>query len=139
MIKEIIVRKNRTQRLGILIVFLLMVSFSIYISILFYPVYYFGLLSIIGTLPVLCIFLYYDTWQISFSTKSITVKSLFRKTQSYTYHQISDGYIADSYTLYQYVSLSFMDKRKLRFRMEDENASKAVQIIQAHRSLRRLN
>lgn len=137
--KEIIVRKNRAQRLGIICVFMLMLILSLLAIILFYPVYYFGVLSLIGTLPILYILLYYETWQISISSNKITMKCLFKRTKSYSFSQIVDGYIANSYTLHQYVCLLFYDKRRLQFRMEDENAKKALKGIQAHRSIRVLN
>lgn len=137
--KEIIVQKSRAQRLGIICVFILLLILSILEIILLYPVYYFGVLSLIGTLPVLYILLYYETWQISVSSNKITVKCLFKRTKSYSFSQIVDGYIANSYTLHQYVCLFFYDKRRLQFRMKDENANKALKRIQAHHSLRVLN
>ena len=137
--KEVVVRKKRSQRLGVFFVFLLMLTLSIFATVFLYPLYYFGLLSIIGAMPALYIFLYYEIWCISFSAKEITVKCMFQRTRSYSYSQIVDGYIANSYTMYQHVSLTFCDKRKLRFRMEDENANRALKTIQSHYSLRSLN
>lgn len=134
--KIIIVRKNRAQRCGLLVLYLTMVCLSVFLITLLFPVYYYGLLSLTGTIPILYVLIYYQTWRISFSAKHITIKQLFRKSKTYTYSQITDGYIANSYTLHQHVSLAFYDNRSFRFRIEDENANIALKIIQTHHSLR---
>lgn len=137
--KELVVRKSKAHRQGIFITFVIMVVLSVLATILFHPIYYWGLISLIGVVPVLCILLYYHTWRISLSSKCITVQHIFRRTKSYTYSQVIDGYIANSFTLYRHVCLTFYDGKRLRFRMEDENAGRAVKTILSHHSLRSLN
>lgn len=134
--KTVVVRKKATQRYGILILYLAMICFSVLFSILISPLHYYGLLLLIGTIPVLCVWIYYQMWSISFSARHITIKCFLRKSRTYAYSQITDGYISNSYTLHRYVFLKFCDKQSCRFRMEDENLEAALKIIQAHRSLR---
>lgn len=134
--KEIIVRKSSAQRHGLLIISLVFVCLSVLAIVLFYPLYHFGLISLLGSLPVLYILLYYERWRVSLCSKSITVRCLLRRTRSYTYSQLADGYIASSYTLHQHICLTFFDGRRLIIRAVDENAGKAIKMIQSHISLR---
>lgn len=83
--------------------------------------------------------LYYEIWQVSFAPNTITIKRLFFGTKTYAYVQISDAYIAYSYTVHKHICLSFTDGKKIRFRMEDENAGIAKREIQSHHSIRILN
>lgn len=115
--KRVIVRKTVGQRIGILAIYLLMLFLSLLLCILYFPLYEYGLLSLIGTLPILYIWLYYQMWSISFSERQITIKRFLRKVKTYTYSQIKDG-------------------RSFLFRLEDENAKNALKIIQTHSSLR---
>ena len=137
--KEIIVRKSRGRRLGLVVIFAVMASLCVLSIVLLYPLYHFGCLSLIGILPLLCVLLYYETWRVSINHKNITISYLGRHITSYSYYQIKDAYITNSYTLHQHICLTFFDNKKLIIRMDDENANKAVKIIQSHCSLRSLN
>lgn len=134
--KTVIVRKTVGQRIGILAIYLLMLFLSLLLCILYFPLCKYGLLSLIGTLPILYIWLYYQMWSISFSERQITIKRFLRKAKIYTYSQIKDGRISNSYTLHQNIFLRFSDGRSCLFRLEDENAKNALKIIQTHSSLR---
>lgn len=111
------------------------VPFSAFVHFVF-PLCEYGLLSLIGTLPILYIWLYYQMWSISFSERQITIKHFLRKAKIYTYSQIKDGRISNSYTLHQNIFLRFSDGRSCLFRLEYENAKNALKIIQTHSSLR---
>lgn len=134
--KTIVVRKKPAQRYGLLALFITMTCLSAFFGIATFPLYYYGLLSLIGTIPILYIWIYYQMWSISFSPKHITIKCFLRKSRIYAYSQITDGCITDSYTLHRCVILRFNDDRGCQFRMEDENAKAALKKIQAHCSLR---
>lgn len=134
--KKIVVRKNDARRIGSFLMYIILVCLSIFLIILSYPIYYWGVLALLCTIPVLCVLLYYETWQVSFSQKEITIKCIFRRTKSYTYFQISDGYIAYSRTEKYHIFLLFNDNKGLQFRLDDKNAEAALRHIQKHRSLR---
>ena len=134
--KAVIVRKKQAQRYGILAVYLAMICLSVLLGILLFPIYYYGLLALVGTLPILYVLIYYQMWSISFSENHITIKCFLRKSKTYTYFQIADGRVSNSYTLHRHVFLRFSDNRSCWFRLEDENAKTALKIIQTHYSLR---
>lgn len=133
---EIVVRKNRAQRRGILFIFVLMVCASILEVVLMYPLYQFGLLSLFASCPAAVVWLYYETWHISLSAKGISNKSVFTRAREYSYSQITDARVAYSVTMHYHICLTFSDGHSIRFQAEDENAVMAKRRIQSHCSIR---
>lgn len=137
--KMIVVRKNKSQRAGMWFLFVIMVCAVIAVCLLWSPFVQSFLLFLPIILPVFFMVLYYEIWQVSLAPNTITIKRLFFGTKTYSFVQISDAYTAYSYTVHEHICLSFTDGKKIRFRMEDENASIARREIQSHHSIRILN
>lgn len=136
----IIVKKKKAHRIGIRIITLLFaICFGI-ISFYFasYDLYY-ALLFLPWLVMILMLWLYYETWQIWFQTDGITKKVFFITGKKYSYHLIKDvvRYFANREGFYY--KLVFISGKKMRFRLEDENADKAVKRIHSHHSIRILD
>lgn len=137
--KMIVVRKSKSQRAGMWFLLVIMVCAAIAVCLLWSPFVQSFLLFLPIILPAFFMVLYDEIWQVSLAPSTITIKRLFFGTKTYSYVQISDAYTAYSYTLHEHICLSFTDGKKIRFRMEDENASIARREIQSHHSIRILN
>lgn len=137
--KAIVVRKNKAQKVCIWFLLVLVICAAVTVCLLWAPFVQSIFLFLPIILPVLFMALYYETWQVSFGLSEITVNCLFFAQKIYYYRQISDVYIAYSYTLHEHICLSFSDGKKIILRMEDENTGKAKRVIQSHHSIRILN
>lgn len=82
---------------------------------------------------------YFESWQVDVRPNSISSKVFHIKTATYSYQQIQDAYITYSFTNHHYIMLTFTDGKKIKFRLEDENARNAVRIISSHYTIRILN
>lgn len=137
--KTTVVRKNKAQRAGMWFLLVIMVCAVIAVCLLWSPFVQSFLLFLPIIFPAFFMVLYDEIWQVSFGPSTMTIKRLFFGEKTYSYGQISDAYVAYSYTLHEHICLSFTDGKKLRFRMEDENAGFARRAIQSHHSIRVLN
>lgn len=137
--KVIVVRKSKAQRAGNCFLFAIMVCAATTACLLWSPFVQTFLLFFPVILPMFFVMLYYETWQVSFFPSKITFKYLFVRAKTYSYHQITDAYVAYSYTLHEHICLTFSDGKSIRFRAEDENYGIARRRIQSHRSIRTLN
>ena len=86
----------------------------------------------------LTILVYFESWHILFGPNGIRKSVFLMNARSYSYSQIMDVFEAYSFTNHGYITLVFHDGKRIVFRLQDENADKAVKIIMAHHSIRRL-
>jgi len=136
--KAIIARKKKSQRIGLLVLFLFMVCACIAVCVLWTTDILYFLLFLPGILSFFFVWLYYETWQITLATNQISIRR-FWKTRTYTYAQIAVLYTAVSYTLHDHICITFSDGKRIILRAEDENAGKARRCLQSHHSIRNLN
>lgn len=137
--RVITVRKNRAQRIGIRIILVLMIVFEGAMFVSWDPNFWLFLLLLLPLLPVIGICMYYETWHVTLGSKRITTGGIFVLSRSYSFYQMTDAYVAHSYTLHEHICLTFCDKKCIRFRMEDEHATLARRMIQSHHSIRIAN
>lgn len=137
--KVIVVKKNKAQRTGICVLLVIMVCAAVIACMLWSPYVQTFLMFIPIILPMFFVLLYYETWQIFLGPDKITIKCMFYRARTYTYYEISDAYIAYSYTLHEHICLTFFDGKKIIIRLEDEDAGLARRRIQSHHSIRILN
>ena len=97
------------------------------------PIYVLPILIPVGI--VLPLWLYYESWQIVFGTDGITKKVFLSSGRSYYWHQLRSVQHRHSYTEGQQIIMEFTDGKTLVFRLEDQNASKALSKISTHRSI----
>lgn len=98
-----------------------------------------ALATVCIALPIVAILLplvlYFETWTIELTADSICKKVFGRIYGPYSYHQIRQVSSARSATEQRYVRITFQDGCSFQFRMDDENARKALNIIQSHHSI----
>lgn len=92
-----------------------------------------------GILIVSAVSFYYETWRVSFYSSEIVTSVFFIKTGRYKYTQISDVIKAYSLTDRTYIEVFFSNGKRIKFRLEDENAPKAIRKIQSKHSIRMVN
>lgn len=136
--KVIVVRKNKAQRAGICVLIVIMICAAAIACMLWSPFVQTFLLFFLMILPMLFVVLYYETWRVSLGPNKITIKRMFFE-KTYFYYQITDAYVAYSYTQHEHVCLTFSDGKSIRFRSDDENAGIARRRILSHHSIRILN
>ena len=132
----IIVKKNRSQRIGIYCVLVLIILALVAVFMLWLPSVETILLFFPAILPVLLILLYYETWQVALGPNTISIKCLFFRDKTYSYSQLIDVHITFSYTLHEHICITLPDGKCIRLRTEDENFSKARRKLQSHYSIR---
>lgn len=108
---------------------------ALVIIVLFAHEYLYSFILIPLMLAFGTVTLYLETWQISFSSKSIQHKIFWQIVCEYSYHRLTDAEVRYSYTNHEYVTLIFREKKNLHFRLKDENALKALKIVSSHKSV----
>ena len=130
---KFVVKKNKAERYTLRIC-LLLISLWFIVALLGQAY----LLALV-LLPIEVFFgvivLYLESWQIVISANSITKKDFLRTTGPYSYLKIEEVYLSYSFTDHDYLFISFLDKKQITFRLKDDNAVKAVKIIQSHKSI----
>ena len=131
----IIVRKQKGERvvvgvLGILIPIL----FFIYCIFLRVPTA--AILSLPLAVILFPLVIYTSTWQLRFEDKYILKQAFFRNAGKYSYAQLREVRKVYSTANNGYcIRMYFTDGKTITFRMADDGASKAVKILQRHRSI----
>lgn len=138
--EDICVKRNKKHRTAIR---LLTVCFVIITTLLILAAKQVATKQAWIYIVVLCIFMnlllfvllwYYETWTLIFTRKTIK-RILFFSTDTYLYSQIQRITLSYSYTERYNVRIIFLNEKSLRFRLEDENANKAVSRLKKHSSI----
>ena len=131
--EELVVKKQKSHR--ILIRCLAALGCTVFLFLL--CVHQDPLLSILvlmTQLPIVLLLFYFENWAIVFFGKEIQ-KRCWGHQRSYTWTEIQEVAAYRSATEGPFVSIRFRDGKKIRFRLEDENAVKAVALIMKHTSI----
>lgn len=127
------VKKNKLQRIGLCILTIGFVAFTGIPVILWkQPLEYMVLLFFPYDLMILGIFLYYETWHISFFLDKMCKKVLFFKERTYYYSMIKDVYVNDRGLFV----IKFTNGKKLFLHSDYENLEKAIKKIGLYHSIR---
>ncbi len=133
--KDIVIKKNKAQRVGIRVLAILGI-----LAAMILMVYLKQGMVLLLCLPFLLILgmllCYYETWQIGLGSDIVYKKIFFLKCGTYSYSQIKDVMKSRSYTEHEYVCISFVNGKRFQFRSEDENADKAIKQICKRHSIR---
>ena len=134
--KTVVVRKCKSHRIGIAVFSILMfVILTVIILSLHSSA---ALLLYIPPLIILVsLTLYYLTWNIRFEEKMIVKCVFFTKISRCSYsilREVVKRYYTSerNFTIRMY----FVNKKTIQFRMDDENAEKAVKVLQKHCSIK---
>lgn len=135
--RTIIVKKSTKQRMGIniLVVFLTAILGTV-VACSKQERQHVAILLFVSWLPFIILVIYINSWKVSFSDNAISKRVFCFTVVNCSYIQLKDAVISYSYTEYGYILLRFSTGRSIRFRLEDENASKAISKIRSHCSIR---
>ena len=133
--ENIIVRKKRAHRTGIRWFGLLgMVLAGILMGIAQSWLLRLLILILVG-IPLLLLYINYESWSIRFSKDKITFLH-WGKAQCCRWADIQEVTSLRSATEGATICIRFRDGTAFRFRREDENGEKAVKLILKHTSIR---
>ena len=93
-----------------------------------------NILVLMTQLPIAFMLFYFESWAIVFRGMEIQ-KRCWGHQRSYTWTEIQEVTSFRSATEGPYILIQFRDGKKFRFRLEDENAVKAVALIMKHTSI----
>ena len=131
---QIVVRKQKSHRMGIRFLFLLdCLAFCILLWVVrdYRP----GLLMFVLTqLPMMGLLVYFETWSIVFRQNEIR-KSCWGRQRGYAWTEVREAVSCRSATEGPYILIRFRDGKHFRFRLEDENGAGAVGLIMKHTSI----
>ena len=134
--KAIIVKKCKSHRIGIAVFAILMLIILTVCVLSLHSAA--ALLLYIPTLVILVpLTLYYLTWNIRFEEKVIVKRVFFLKISRFSYSELREA-VKRYYTSERNftIRMHFSNGKTLQFRMDDENAEKAVKALHKHCSIR---
>lgn len=134
--KAIVVKKCKNHRAGIAVFAILM---FVILTVIIFSLH--GAAALLLYIPPMIILmpltLYYLTWNIRFEEKVI-VKRVFLVEISRCSYSMLREVVKRYYTSERNFSITmyFLNKKTMQFRMDDENAEKAVKVLQKHCSIK---
>ena len=138
--KTVLVRKNRGRKIGVRF---FSVSLIIFLGILIVCAQnahaQFATLCTPMALSSFVLLVYFETWKVSFSSDRVTKQVFFIIISSFPYSQIKDVVASYSSTEYDHIRIVPLNGKQIVFRMDDQNAGKALSIIASHHSVQRMS
>ena len=134
--KAVVVRKCKSHRAGIAVFAILMFAILTIIILSLHSAA--ALLLYIPPMIILMpLTLYYLTWNIRFEEKVIVKRVFFVEISSCSYSMLCEV-VKRYYTSERNftIRMHFLNKKTIQFRMDDENAEKAVKVLQKHCSIK---
>ena len=134
--KAIVVRKCKSHRAGIAVFAILMFAILTIIILSLHSAA--ALLLYIPPMIILMpLTLYYLTWNIRFEEKVIVKRVFFVEISRCSYSMLCEV-VKRYYTSERNftIRMHFLNKKTIQFRMDDENAEKAVKVLQKHCSIK---
>ena len=134
--KAIVVRKCKSHRAGIAVFAILMFVILTVIILSLHSAA--ALLLYIPPMIILIpLTLYYLTWNIRFEENVIVKSVFFAEISRFSYFALREV-VKRHYTSERNftIRMHFVNKKIVQFRMDDENAEKAVKVLQKHCSIK---
>ncbi|MBQ8404703.1 MAG: hypothetical protein IJX55_09850 [Clostridia bacterium] len=131
--KTVIIRKNKNHLYAVRFFALVFVTVSLIITFgAKQNAGYGALLCSIFLVPALIIWIYYETWKISFSNEKISKKCFFFTSvfEWRSLRRVKQEYLFSEKG--ECIQMFFADGKNLCFKMKDQNAEKAKKIILSH-------
>ena len=132
----VVVRKCKSHRAGIAVFAILMFAILTIIILSLHSAA--ALLLYIPPMIILMpLTLYYLTWNIRFEEKVIVKRVFFVEISRCSYSMLCEV-VKRYYTSERNftIRMHFLNKKTIQFRMDDENAEKAVKVLQKHCSIK---
>ena len=134
--KTVVVRKCKSHRIGIAVFAILMFVILTVIILSLHSAA--ALLLYIPPMIILIpLTLYYLTWNIRFEENVIVKSVFFAEISRFSYFALREV-VKRYYTSERNftIRMHFVNKKIVQFRMDDENAEKAVKVLQKHCSIK---
>ena len=134
--KAVVVRKCKSHRAGIAVFAILMFVILTVIILSLHSAA--ALLLYIPPMIILVpLTLYYLTWNIRFEENVIVKSVFFAEISRFSYFALREV-VKRYYTSERNftIRMHFLNKKAIQFRMDDENAEKAVKVLQKHCSIK---
>ena len=134
--KAIVVRKCKSHRAGIAVFAILMFVILTVIILSLHSAA--ALLLYIPPMIILIpLTVYYLTWNIRFEENVIVKRVFFAEISRFSYFALREV-VKRYYTSERNftIRMHFVNKKIVQFRMDDENAEKAVKVLQKHCSIK---
>ena len=134
--KTVVVRKCKSHRIGIAVFAILMFVILTVIILSLHSAA--ALLLYIPPMIILIpLTVYYLTWNIRFEENVIVKSVFFAEISRFSYFALREV-VKRYYTSERNftIRMHFVNKKIVQFRMDDENAEKAVKVLQKHCSIK---
>ena len=134
--KTVVVRKCKSHRIGIAVFAILMFVILTVIILSLHSAA--ALLLYIPPMIILMpLTLYYLTWNIRFEENVIVKSVFFAEISRFSYFALREV-VKKYYTSERNftIRMYFVNKKTIQFRIDDENAEKAVKVLQKHCSIK---
>lgn len=134
--EAIVIKKCKSHRIGIAVFSIIMLVFLTVCVLCLHSAAAF-LLYILPLVVFAPFVLYFLTWNIRFEEKLIVKSAFFTQISKFTYSSLQEV-VKKYYTSERNVTvrMHFVNGKTLQFRMDDENAEKAVKALQKHCSIK---
>lgn len=132
---DVVVRIKYAQRMGVRCVSVGMIGVMGIVTICLKEIWKLMLAGLPVVLFLALLLWYFESWQIVFFKDGICKRVFFRK-RSYQYTQISDAVRGHSVSDLEFVRVVFKDGKAFRFRLQDDNAEKALKMLCKQRTVR---
>ena len=134
--KAIVIRKCKSHRIGITVFAILM---FVILTVIILPLHSAAalLLYIPPMIILIPLTLYYLTWNIRFEENVIVKSVFFAEISRFSYFALRE--VVKRYYTSEHnftIRMHFVNKKIVQFRMDDENAEKAVKVLQKHCSIK---
>ena len=134
--RTIVIKKCKSHRIGISVLAILLLGILTACVLSLHRA-----AALLLYIPVLVLFapltIYFLTWNIRFEDKTIVKSAFFADLSKFSYSALREVvkryYISErNFT----IRMHFANGKTLQFRMDDENAEKAVKVLQKHCSIK---
>lgn len=132
---SVVVRMKYSQRIGVRCISIGMIVTMVVMAICLQEMWVLAFAGLPVVLFSALLLWYCESRCVTFSENSVCKQVFFIKWR-YAYTQIADAVRGYSRSDMDFVRLTFKDGKEIRFRLQDDNAEKALKILCKHRTVR---
>jgi hypothetical protein len=134
--KKVTVRKKRSYVYGVRFISAIFAAVTLILFLILREnVLYAALLCAVFDVPMLVLWLYYETWKMVF-TESAIHRKIFFIEKIYSYSDVKYAASAYSHTIRYYLKIFLKDGKSVLVPMDDENAEQAKKLLRKYVTVR---
>ena len=134
--KKVTVRKKRSRVYGVRFISAIFAAVTLILFLILREnVLYAALLCSVFDIPMLVLWLYYETWKMVF-TESAIHRKIFFIEKIYSYSDVKYAISSYSRTLRHYFKIFFKDGKNILISMDDDNAEQAKHLLRKRVTVR---